>query len=742
MILNADTAKRYGLIFDKNVKAYAYAAKQLNKYVKKCCNFSFEEFSQQLKSISIGYNHHSKALIDAADKTTLKRSGFRIVFKDGDIFIYGGSDVGAIYGVFEFCERFLGVRFLTSTDEVTPFSDNVEIREEDIECNPCFEQRECYHFSFIVNPDFALKRRFEGGNTPNHEEAGIINCKWYNKISNSHNSFSYVSKEKYYKTHPEMFTTPNPESKRDYKSETGEAGFFTECCYSNGITDDGKLDESLEVSTAKVTADSLYNFIKEDLTVKYFPFGKQDNTEATCYCPKCCAKRQRYGGDAGTMTIFLNAVIEAVEKRLEAEGITPNFCISTLAYQKTSQPPVDKDLKPIDGLVIPHERLHWRFAPHFKNLSYSIVDERQNEEDRKAFIGWSNLTKNLMIWEYPVPYMDRLYFAPSYLHMAEDVAAYHKAGASYVMYEEGCSCVQEYNIEMDSYILSKLFWNPNLNVYDLMKEYTDGYYGIAGKYVYEFCCKMLDFFKEKVAQKGGFSIIPVKVECEFMQPESYPLSLLTDCVDILQTGIGEVENSSLSLAEKLRYVKRLKKVLLSPLRMITRGKEYYFGDKVTEYEKTFYSIVEETGHLLQYTPVKIMEASISNYMILVDKEDSHAVECAEYLNDWFKNKTGVALEIVGCEEYYPTYGVKSISLGAQCFSKEFFKGLDFSKYNIFAKNRGWSVFLAGKDLKGACDVFVNNIKERTWFENHKPMYSLTYEFHEIVEYVKEKCHDD
>ncbi len=735
MIIDRNNIADFGLLYDKDNKVHNYCAKQINKYLKKCCGFTLKDYSSNKNFISLGYNVKSKDLIDVADKSTLKRSGLRIVFREGNIYIYGGSDTGLIYGVFEFVERYLGVKFLTSVDEITPSLSQIFIDETDVECNPCFDQRDCAHFSFMVNPEYVLKRRFESPNTPDFEELGIINNVWHNEIPNSHNSFYYVNREKYIKTNPELFCAPNPE-KGIFKDAKGVDDIFAELCYSNGVTDDGKVDDSLEISAVKIVADSLYNYIINNPTKKYFMFGRQDNGGAICYCEKCVEKRKRYGGEAGTMIIFLNAVIDLVEKRLIKEGKTPDFNLATFAYQSTIDAPVDEEFKPIDNLIIPHKRLHIRYAPLNKNFSYSNTDVRQDEDVRKALKGWSSLTSNLMIWDYSMEYIDKLFFFPVYLYLAEDIKLYSQIGVSYLMYEEAYGSTQGYMIEMDSYVMSKLFWNPNLNARDLMKEYIENYYGIAWKSVYDFRCKMLDFFKNKIETESDFRICPVDPWSKILQPETYPLEFLTDCVNILDTGLDIISNSKLTLSEKEILSNRIKNVLLSPLRMIVKNKEYYFGDKPCEYENRFYMLVVETGYQLAYSPLEIIKANQPNYKIMVDKTNQEDLEIAEYLNEWFKNKTGVELEFVNYSECYPTYAVKVISIGSHAFAQEFFKRTDFDKYKVFVKTCGWSVFIAGKDMISACDLFVSRIKDKTWCEGYRRLTSLELSITEIVEYKK------
>ena len=122
---------------------------------------------------------------------------------------------------------------------------------------------------------------------------------------------------------------------------------------------------------------------------------------------------------------------------------------------------------------------------------------------------------------------------------------------------------------------------------------------------------------------------------------------------------------------------------------------------------------------------------------MVDEEDAKSVECAHYLNEWFKNKTGITLEIIGHHDAYPTYAEKVICLGPNDFAKEFFQRTDFSKYNIFVKSCGAALFIAGKNLKEGCNIFIDTLKEKTWCANVTGRYSsLKMEMLELVEYLK------
>ena len=45
MIICKNNFSNYGLVYDEKIKASIYGAKQLNKYVEKCCGFSFSKYA-------------------------------------------------------------------------------------------------------------------------------------------------------------------------------------------------------------------------------------------------------------------------------------------------------------------------------------------------------------------------------------------------------------------------------------------------------------------------------------------------------------------------------------------------------------------------------------------------------------------------------------------------------------------------------------------------------------------------
>ena len=97
--------------------------------------------------ISIGETSEFEKLGVTLDAKELNDDGFKILFRDGNIFLCGAKERGTVYAANDFAERYLGVRFLTADEAYTPFTDSLQIEEKDVTEIPSFASR-CF-FSTI-----------------------------------------------------------------------------------------------------------------------------------------------------------------------------------------------------------------------------------------------------------------------------------------------------------------------------------------------------------------------------------------------------------------------------------------------------------------------------------------------------------------------------------------------------------------------------------------------------------------
>ncbi len=702
MIISKKNCGEYGIFFDEKAEAYVYASTILKDYVQKSTGFTLKIGEETKYSIVIGACERSQKIMAEYDLSSLSNDGFYIAFKNGNIYIFGNNEASCVYGVYEFLERFLGVRFLNVDCDYVPKRAEIQIKEKDVKCIPLFPERTFYCPAGFYDDykEFAHKLRFSGDFLHYDKRFGTVK-RWFNDVPASpHNSVYYVPKEKYGETHPEFYC---------------KSSFYEELCYSNGITDEGDLDCSMQESVALAVADSMESYVEKSATEKYFMFGKPDDRNALCHCKRCEKNRAKYGGESGLIIVFLNAVIKEVERRLIKKNVQSDFRIVTFAYQSTVNPPVDENNKPICAQVIPNNRLHIRYAPISAGYTYSCLDKRQKTDVSKQLMGWAALTHNLMLWDYMSNFGEHCWYMYNLHYLKENLRLYADNHFSYIFNQGAYNVRREWQAEMKAYIASKLYWNLDLSVEELRTEYVTLYYGPAKNTVFEFLNKMDAFFKEKV--EGGFHL-SLGNEESFIGHHNYPLGFLIELCDLFKNRLLDLEDSALTEEEKETYIFRLEMVMLTPLRMLLANKHDYVDFDYTDLEKEFYRImkkanIEKLGETMPLY-IEIGKDGSSDYKILTGKTPTkEETESVQYLQNYFKTKYGLDVPIVEdeWENLWPSAASRGICIGENSIVHEFFKeGLDLTDTKRWLQSFGRCLFiLSGTDILSATKYFAENI---------------------------------
>ena len=702
MTISEKNFGEYGIVFDEKVEAFVYASTILKDYIKKSTGFSLKIGEGTKYSIVIGTCERSKKVMVDYDLSSLGNDGFYIAFKNGNVYIFGNSEVAVVYGVYEFLERFLGVRFVNVDCDFIPKCSKIEIEEKDVKRTPLFPERTFYCPAGFYDDykEFAHKLRFSGDFLHYDKRFGTVK-RWFNDVPCSpHNSVYYVPKEKYGETHPEFYC---------------KSSFYEELCYSNGITDEGDLDCSMQESVALAVADSLESYIQKATTEKYFMFGKPDDRNALCHCARCEKNRAKYGGESGLIIVFLNAVIKEVEKRLAEKEVQSDFQIVTFAYQSTVNPPVDENNKPVCAQVLPNNRLHIRYAPISADYTYSFLDKRQKLDVSKQLLGWAALTHNLMLWDYMSNFGEHHWYMYNLHYFKENLRLYADNHFSYIFNQGAYNVRREWQAEMKAYIASKLYWDLDLSVEELRKEYVTLYYGPAKNVVFEFFDRMDMFFKEKV--ENGFHL-SLGSEESFISHQNYPLAFLTSLCDLFAKGIEDLKNSTLSDEEKNTYIFRLEMVMLTPLRMLLANKHDYPGFEYTDLEKEFYRImkkadIEKLGETMPLY-IEIGKDGHSDYKILTGKNPTkEELDSVQYLKKYLKDTYNLDVPIVedDWKNLWPSAVSRGICIGENSIVHEFFKeGFDLTNTKRWLQSCGRCMFiLSGTDIVSATKYFAENI---------------------------------
>ena len=605
MAIVADGDTEYEILLrDDFTKPEDFAAKELASFIEQATGVRLIVVTDSTrkkggKVISVGFTDALDKEVGDFDYSSLNTDGFFIKTVGTNVYINGGNERSRIYGVYEFLERFAGIRFLTPQYTYVPQSATLKIHELNIIEVPEFRQRNFYNGTIYSDSLFQVRMRmFSDLAYPN--DAYGYQSEWCRAFkSDMHNAIEYVPVEIYKDTHPEF-----------YSWHTNPGTEYRELCYTNGITEDGKINSDMEVSVAKVLLESLKNYVREWPNAKFFMIGKSDERTAFCKCDVCRRREETYGGKSGTMCIFMNAIAREITEwsRKELDGREINIVF--FAYQFTEEAPVkEKNGKfvPVDDKVKLEPNVYVRIAPISANYAVGFSDERQLEFYRKVFAGWGSVTDNLMVWDYTTNFNEYLWYMPNLNYMQKNLRFYKDIGTVYVMNQSSYDSRGDWQSDLKLYLARRLYWHVNYDVDALIKEYISLQFGkAAAADVTSFIEMMEEHFAVKVSGGMDISILPTLNE-EYMKPETYPIGLLERGMKYINDAMEKTRaDESLTPALRDMYLRNLTGVLLTPQRMILKNYSAYYLEGKREFAIEFYSNCALYGmsRVAEYVPIE------------------------------------------------------------------------------------------------------------------------------------------
>ena len=195
------------------------------------------------------------------DTNAMGEEELRFVVEKDRVLIAGGRPRGTLYGVYQFLEDCVGVRFLAPDHTHVPDAAGLKIPCTDFVYNPPLSFRWSYYRQNADHPEFAARLRVNtvtpdeklGGKTPQN----LIN----------HSLYRQLPVAKYGETHPEYFALVSGERKLDV------GGGGPEPCVTNPEIID-------------IVADAVIKELDANPTLKNISVSQNDNAEY-CRCPRC-----------------------------------------------------------------------------------------------------------------------------------------------------------------------------------------------------------------------------------------------------------------------------------------------------------------------------------------------------------------------------------------------------------------------------------------------------------------------
>lgn len=550
--------------------------------------------------ICIGENAILESSGIELDYSELGTDGFLMKTQGTNLYIVGGKR-GTLYGVYDFLEKICGVKFIANDCTYTPQLSEIPLYSMNVTEIPEFENRG-YLAAVTPTDQVWYARSRNNCEWMQTEEKYGGGMSWYtNKISSGHNALTYVSPNIYYKTEADkqknghMFYVNN--------------GKVVDLCYTDGITEDGKLDESMSVSAAKIAIESLKTYIQDGSEELYYMFGHMD-TRYMCACDDCTKMISKYG-KSGVYIRFANVLYDEAQKwaNENLNGRKLKFVI--FAYFISEQPPVafnaeTKEYEAIDETVIPREDIYIRLAPIDSNRYYTVSDENQTAKKYNDWLKkWGVLSDKFMVWAYSAMHPQYFWYYPMKHTFVDTLKDYKEIGVKYMFMQGGNTELNDWQSIMDDYLMSKLLWNPNRDVNALVEEFVHYYFGeMVEEEVLAFM-RLYDTYMDLAGQKDKTFLYNNYTAAIHNKYEDVNTGL-----EILNEAKQTLENSSLSEEEKQTYITRIDRVRITPLYMLMFNGTYYFVDnpnKKKEITNEFFETCERLN-VLEYAERKTIDS--------------------------------------------------------------------------------------------------------------------------------------
>lgn len=473
--LDLMTLTGWKIIVDKDaIPSEKSAAEEFQSLLEQATGTKLEITATPAKSKNV-YVGYSQAVLNIAKDFTIKDSGkegLKIKIMSGNVIIAGGRPRGTLYGVYEFAEKYLGIRFLAYDYTYVPEKrKSILVPCEDHVYNPPFVYRSSYYKENIKHHEYSVRMRnnsFEKG----EKYGGECDMQF---IVHSFNR--QVPVDTFGKLHPEYFAEVG--GKRLLEAYGGGP----QICVSN--------PDVIKIMTAAVLKE-----ISEHPEYKNVSIVQNDN-QYYCTCKNCEAINEQEGTAMGSHLAMVNAVADVVAVKY------PEVKVGTLAYQYNRKPTktiTAKDNVMVQLCSIECDLLH----------AYTDAGNIMNKPFADDLAGWGKMSQGLWIWDYVVDYACYGLPFPNLKSLGKNIKYYKDNNVKGVFMEANYSSLAGEMSDLRNYITSRCLWDPELDSWELTKEFCNLYYKKSAKPILEYLTKIHDNVETKNL-KARFNAKPFEI---------------------------------------------------------------------------------------------------------------------------------------------------------------------------------------------------------------------------------------
>lgn len=409
------------------------AAQELSKYLQK-------------KGVAIAEDGFAISIVVDA---SLEQDSYKIEVTENGMTVTGDKN-GVLYGVYNFLEKYAGIRFFTPTLEICPKGEITLPMGEILSHNPAMKARRLTWHCIASSPEWCVKHGINFGvNIP--EELGGQRLNYGKLFVHTINILAET-------------TYPYP-------------AYGTNPC----VTDPTVLATVIK---------NVRKALEENPAINILSVSQND-FEGWCHCPNCRKIEEEEGSPAGPLLRFVNAVAEDLEKDY------PNVIVDTLAYKYTQTTP--KITKPHKNVCIRLCSINCCFTHPLENKDCPRSQKFYND-----IVEWGKICDKLHIWDYTTNFHYYISTFPNFGVLHKNMKFFAENNVVSMFPQGNGQGVSGEFGEVRAYLLAKLMWDPYMDeetYYRHMDEFLEAYYGAGWQNVRNFIDKTT-----ALAANGGFRV--------------------------------------------------------------------------------------------------------------------------------------------------------------------------------------------------------------------------------------------
>lgn len=309
----------------------------------------------------------------------------------------------------------------------------------------------------------------------------------------------------------------------------------------------------------------LINTIIGNQTARFWELGHPDDGNS-CHCETCEEGREKWGGISGIYMRWINKVGQKIESEFEKRGIQREITLMGLMYNAYQDAPATISADgtiTLNGTASEEEKnaqilskrtgnvkTTVRYAPISACYAHSFddpqceINSRGNYKDTLKKWKYICGDNKLFFYGYNAEFYDYVFFFNDMAYMNKQYKLLSDVGV-YSVYENTISGNRNGPfMAMKVYLKSKLMWNPDLDVRNLVENFYDNYFKAASPYMKELYDGVrLHFAELSVTLNSNGCYGFNKIGAYYMEPANWPVNLLFQFQKSVDKAMNALKNA-------------------------------------------------------------------------------------------------------------------------------------------------------------------------------------------------------